>query len=295
MDLDHETAWHLGAKPLFESLSPEIKALFAHVCTVAADLSQNHNCDMCWPDDGGDLRKRFEAFDDVTLATAALATNFYGHWSPEGTAASTGGGTWKFSNYADQVLRGRLDASPRGGYRHGLSFMIHEGVIRVGLSTKWSWTWDEVALATAENMATIRAAINAIAAPAVMPGVDRSAWDKYGDTVKARALKLHAQRTPNDDSPLAAMLHTERFKVPGGTLAKRDDDRRKAAKDAKRDVELVAAAIVAIRRACAAIVTATGHKENADHEVKLLFISAGTSDAFNARALARAAEIEAGT
>jgi hypothetical protein len=294
-EFDHEGAWNEAARPLFESLPGVVRALFALTCGVARDLHQSPNDDMPWPEDGGTLRAQFEALDDLTLATAAAASYPYGHWSPEGTAAACSGGTWKFSNYCDQVLRARLkcDHNPRSG----AGLMVHEGLIRVGVSTAWRWQFVEVAPATAENARRVRESLAKFPEPT--RNSKRATWDKWSDAVVARARTLRAELLPGAGDPLGRVTRAgEIYLVPYGTVSKRAEDRSRAAEDAKHDVESVARAVVAVRRSCAAINAATGRTagsfgaEDPEHEVRLMFISTGVNESFQQRALERAAEIQ---
>lgn len=149
---DYQTAWQALALPAFQKLSPTVKALLDATHEAADNLSQVGDCTMPWPEDGGKLKGMFEAMDSESLSNAALVVNYYGHWRPgasiAGDAPKLEGGThWKFSHYADQVLRSRYGHDSR----HTVSRQIHEGTIRVCYSSNDMRTWHEVAPATDEG------------------------------------------------------------------------------------------------------------------------------------------------
>jgi hypothetical protein len=214
-EFDYETAWEEAAKPAFEALPADTKSLLATVAVVAKGLHQDAACDMVWPSDGGTLRKMFEALGSEQLATASRVAYYYGHWG-SGKDTLYDGSTWKLANYADQVLRARLGLVRSSCNERGSVFMCHEGLVRVGVSTADSWMWDEVALATAENVETIRYEVGTIAVPTIARD-NRVAWDRYADDVKAVCLKLRARLMPSDPY-LTALFDTDRFMVPDGTL-----------------------------------------------------------------------------
>lgn len=154
-EFDYVQAWCLLAMPEYESLPADVRALALHVAEVADGLRQERNLLMPWPEG---LRQRFDNVPAETLAKAARAVYFLGHWKPGNATlpdalALSHGGSWKFANYADQALAARLGLSfetPWG--KDGVSIYVHEGAIRVGWSHKHGWTWHEVAFATEGNL-----------------------------------------------------------------------------------------------------------------------------------------------
>lgn len=153
---DYEKAWQDLALPEFKKLPNAVLTLVEETAIIAADLGQDWNCCMIWPDDNGKLRELFERLDSATLARAAHVVYFYGHWRPAASIAGNapviaGGAHWKFSHYADQVLRARFNISARDSASK-VSLQIHEGTIRVCYSSPDMWTWHEVAPATEEGM-----------------------------------------------------------------------------------------------------------------------------------------------
>lgn len=150
---DYEKAWQDLALPAFKQLPTAVLCLAEEVGIVADDLHQDKQCCMIWPEDGGKLREMFNRLDSVTLSRAAHVLHDYNYWRPGKSIAGNAPVTkcgWKFSNYADQVLRSRyniaLDSKAMVGLR------IHEGTIRVCYSSSDMWTWHEVAPATDEGM-----------------------------------------------------------------------------------------------------------------------------------------------
>lgn len=144
---NHERAWAVLARPAFEALPADVRALVDRVGMEAATLRQGPDLDMPWPEG---LRARFEAIPAEILAQASMVVYSYGHWAKMGHWSQANGIYWKFSNYADQVLAAKLGI-PRERTKvkgHGLSFSVVEGVIRAGVSTPDSWFWVEIGPAT---------------------------------------------------------------------------------------------------------------------------------------------------
>ena len=165
---DYAAAWRHEAGPAYRALPAEIHALLAATNAAAEKINQAPDCSMPWPKDGGTLRAAFEAVDSATLAHAAETIYNAGHWYPgqlkaEGHPAPPGI-TWKFSHYADQVLRGRLGLPESGDRNHGNGFglSVHEGRVRVWYSSRDMWTWLEVAPATVDGANEARRIITSI-------------------------------------------------------------------------------------------------------------------------------------
>lgn len=161
---DYKTAWEQVARPGFEALPRNIRELYDRVCRECEGLNQERETlDMPWPEQRFDASpgetSLYHSFDQLPtewLAQAAHLVYFYGHWSPKGHSYAGSGGTWKFANYADQILRKKLDL-PKGEYgKPGYGFHVVEGFLRFHYSDKDTWTWREVGLATAETLARAR-------------------------------------------------------------------------------------------------------------------------------------------
>lgn len=192
---DYLRAWHELAYPAYEALEDEVRKLAEVTCVVAQDQQQGKNLDVTWSSD--EVNQAFETMADeqpTALAKAARVVFFIGHWfarpilkpyfepcgpgqweliEPEEPLFSmvgrlySDGGSWKFSNYADQVLRERLGLPPRSTFsqRNSAYFQVHEGMLRLCLEYKnraegEGWTWNEVGLATPDNLAKIRKLID---------------------------------------------------------------------------------------------------------------------------------------
>jgi hypothetical protein len=153
---DYAAAWREVARPAYLALPADVIALVGRVAVEARDLSQAPDCSMRWPEpNGGALREAFAVIDPEALALAARVVYYVGHWWPRHgrgveLPGREHGGHWKFSHYADQVIRERLNlsANPDGGNYPGLSFQVHEGALRLCYQSRDMWTWAEIAPAT---------------------------------------------------------------------------------------------------------------------------------------------------
>lgn len=192
-EFDYKTAWQEVAAPAFNALPPEVHYLYQEVCQHCGDLRQDADTlDMPFP---AGLREKFEKLTDMQLADSAAIIHAFGHWhssNPDNTGAY-----WKYSNYADQVLTARLGLRrrPRYGPYAAKGLEVHEGVIRVCLSAKWFWQWEEVCLATRENLEAIRAAN--LPGPPQGPAPRQFAED-WADTCLAQIKTLKNNLGPKD-------------------------------------------------------------------------------------------------
>lgn len=159
---DFELAWQQIMLPAFKQLPTQVHVLLKNVALECAELHQLPDCSMPWPDDGGKLREQFDRVSGDVLSHAAHVVYFYGHWHPGESfgpkpPGSNHGAAWKFSHYADQVLRGRFNLSENGrDSRAAVSFAIIEGTIRLCYSSRDCWNWHEVAPATDAGMETAK-------------------------------------------------------------------------------------------------------------------------------------------
>jgi hypothetical protein len=168
---DYARAWIEVAKPAYDALPEEIHALVAVTADAAKDLSQRQDLNMPWPTDQpwADLRHRFDSHTSDSLALAARVLHDVGHWRPGrdvdaakhvGPLDACPGLGWKFANYADQILRERLQVPDRvSSSPNGLSLAVLEGAIRVCYSSRDMWLWEEVAPATEEGKARVVAEV----------------------------------------------------------------------------------------------------------------------------------------
>jgi hypothetical protein len=212
---DYKTAWQVLAKPSYDRLPPEITGLIRIVSDRAMTLQQGRKIlDIPMPDD---IREEFESIDSETMASASRIIYFYGHWGSSesyahwGTTTPISGGTyWKFANLADQILSRRCEI-----YRlqvkldKGVSYAIHQGIIRCQISTPEQWTWDEIAPATPENY---RAMLVRKPSTEYEPDRSRVTRDAWADRMTSRNRAMMADFRPWQGM-LAGWDNTDRFMV----------------------------------------------------------------------------------
>ena len=170
-EFNYKKAWQKLVWPAWEKLRESDRVL-ALTIGSRAPYGQSDNLDMAWPMDG--LREMLEIdFTDLELATAARVVYLFGHWAPGvrqqplledaewnsrymiADRLQERGSYWKFSNFCDQILHLRLGL-PRRSDREGVSYLVHEGGLRICYASKWEWTWQEVGWATRENWEKIK-------------------------------------------------------------------------------------------------------------------------------------------
>lgn len=166
---DYVTAWHGAAWPLYQQLPETIRTLLETTAIRTAELHQLPDYSMPWPDDNNadpsSLYHAFQAIPSEDLSLAASVVYAVGHWRPSSApkdATIPGakyGASWKFSHYADQILRERFGLPPRGsnGQESGVGFAVHEGQIRVTYASRHAWSWAVVAPATDAGVQYARA------------------------------------------------------------------------------------------------------------------------------------------
>lgn len=161
---DFERAHAELCEPAYLELHPGIHDLLVATQHQAADLAQNQDAGLTMPWPSEAFKRAFTEVDPVELATASRVIYCYGHWGKR-QHWQEGGTYWKFSKYADQVLRDRIIASMpdrkwgefgigsifHAERWHGLS--VHQGVLRISQSTRSSWRWEELCLATPSQAA----------------------------------------------------------------------------------------------------------------------------------------------
>lgn len=152
---DFKTAWLHVAKPAFNVLAQNLRDLYLRVADEAEGLTQKKNLEMPWPD--SDLQGAFEEIDSEVLASAAMSIYFYGHWFWIGENPHPGA-YWKFTSYADQVLRARCGLpQQRTKSPRGISYQIHDGMLRICVNTRNTWAHAEFGLATPTTLEKARA------------------------------------------------------------------------------------------------------------------------------------------
>lgn len=156
---DYAAAWREIARPAFLELPAAVLELLALTAAKTEGLHQARDLTQTWPDDGGELRRAFEAIDAEALTYAARVVYFTGHWWPsKGRGVELPGrghgAHWKFSHLADQVTRARF-GRPEADRDHGagFSFAIIEGALRLCYTSRDMWIWREVAPATPAGLA----------------------------------------------------------------------------------------------------------------------------------------------
>lgn len=145
---DYAHAWVKMARPAWLEISavPEIRQLF-DIVKGRSDLQQDKALNVPIP--SGDFETIAAKLDTLTLAKAARAAYFFGHWSPGLPTEAGDGSGWKFSNILDQIISKRLGMQhPHYPEGPGLSFRCMEGTIRAQFSTNDCWTWHEISYAT---------------------------------------------------------------------------------------------------------------------------------------------------
>lgn len=154
---DYASAFDALIVPAWAIVPDSVKALVERTAAESADLGQLADCSMPWPTDS-DLPEAFKAIPTHELAFAARVVYFIGHWNhkrstlrPDWTRT---GASWKFSHYADQVLRERHGLPARGdnGRAKGWHLQILEGAIRLCYASDDMWIWEEIAPATDRGM-----------------------------------------------------------------------------------------------------------------------------------------------
>lgn len=174
MTFDFKTAWNELARPEFEALDTRAKYLFLEVAEKCAESEQGKDLLIPWPD--VEMRQHFEALPRPILAYASRVIYFYGHWSPEGHASIGAGAYWKFADLADQSLRASLPVAPTLARpessekaAEGVSLRVCNGFLRVCVSTRDTWQWRELGLATIANQAAWGSVELPVIATGLMP------------------------------------------------------------------------------------------------------------------------------
>ena len=245
---DYRRAWFELAGPLYDRLPDHVRALLARVAETSVALVQRDDYTMAWPDDAGALRAAFAALPSDLLAGSARVVYYVGHWQPSGADAESArqvpgpssGATWKYSDYADQVLRDRLGVRARGPGT-GAHLEIHEGVLRVCYSARDLWTWAEVAPATEDGRTFAEHAAESVQLAA------REAFERGRRRSHRRAAaaieRLRADRSgfPGEWS---ALMDTERYHVEESEIVRvvppRDIEQERRKVDAHTEAKIAA-------------------------------------------------------
>ena len=245
---DYVTAWGELAFPSWCSLPREARELAMAAAEACKDHHQDATLRQTWPNDGGDLRRAFEAYggeDLEPLALLALVSNYVGHWKPgfadlrqvadPATVAlmlpkfyTESGSHWKVVHLCDQVISETLNRGQSRWNRYGETpqrlTQVHEGVWRICTTTLDSWMWEEVLPASRSMLA----ALDSFPWP-VQPTIGnkkRADWDDWTDRVKAASLRLIEKHWPSTGPWLPWKPTVDRFMV--------DDDEFKTRQQAAK-------------------------------------------------------------
>jgi hypothetical protein len=203
---DYKLAWKELALPQFLTLPSSIKLLAKKVAKESFLLKQeSKTLNVPWANEK--LKNSFEKLDSEALANAAKIIYCFGHWRPEPWPKEVknftnldSGWHWKFSNYADQILRTRsFNRSYDKNPKFGIGYSIHQGLLRITFSNSDSWIWEEIGLATENNYKE------------VISMVDNSLKDLNQIEVTMQVLKKHFY--PN--GPIGNFLNLSKYMVEG--------------------------------------------------------------------------------
>lgn len=155
---NNKKAWKELACPALMALSPDVHQLILRVFKEGRGINQSPDLSVPWP--ASDLRAKFEEIPSEELARASHIVWATGHWHP-GTnnlfrPLMRQGTYWKFSAWADEILRDRCGLSRNHSVKNCFSFEIHEGFIRVCIGFDKSFQWYNVALATPGNLNNLK-------------------------------------------------------------------------------------------------------------------------------------------
>ena len=144
---NYKKAWAELAAPACLALPPNVLQLVGEVLVHSNNISQAPDLSVPWINDS--LKEKFQEIPDEDLAKAARIVWATGHWHPGADnwlrPLMRTGAYWKFSAYADTILRERINLDNQN---NTLFFEIHEGFIRACIDFDRSWMWTEVGLAT---------------------------------------------------------------------------------------------------------------------------------------------------
>lgn len=147
-EFDFVKAWSEVAYPAFLSLPQNIRDLFWETHVKADGIVQDESLDLPWPENDIEFKNKFIEISAEELAKASRAIYWFGHWGFN--LCSRAGSYWKFSMYADQVLRNKLwqTETSKTNIETGWGLQVHQGFLRANLSAPNFWVWEEIGLAT---------------------------------------------------------------------------------------------------------------------------------------------------
>jgi hypothetical protein len=151
---NHKKAWRELVAPALMGLPQNILQLVLLTMKESRGIQQRQDLSLPWPE-ASFLKERLEALPAEELAKSARIVWSAGHWHPGSDnwfrPLMRTGTYWKFSTYADQVLREKCKLV-HADFNSEFSFEIHEGFLRACVDFDDTWEWQEIALATPENL-----------------------------------------------------------------------------------------------------------------------------------------------
>lgn len=149
-NFNYQKAWFIFAKPAYKNLTKKQTEVHSTVAALIGKLNQGHDLTIPLTEK---ITNTLEILTCLELAEIARASNCVGHWLPGNVKPlfdNKRGESWKVSNAIDQILRKRLlDGSKM------VRVEILEGIFRVNFSSRDCWLWEEVGLATENNLKVI--------------------------------------------------------------------------------------------------------------------------------------------
>ncbi len=161
-EFKYAEAWRSLIIPAYKNLVPELREALNKAAVLLKDSKQDSNTlDIPMTPE---VKAVLDPFNVDALSLASYVIYFLGHWRDSGNLSTVAmlldiepevfnGGSWKVSNVIDQILSHRLGLPrERRNSKHpnGVYFYngVHEGRLRIALSTRNMWVWHEVCWAT---------------------------------------------------------------------------------------------------------------------------------------------------
>ena len=214
---DYAHAWVKLARPAWLEISaiPEVRQLF-NLIVNRPDLQQDKALNVPIP--SSEFEDIAAKLDTLTLAKAARAAYFFGHWSPGLPTEAGDGSGWKFASILDQIISKRLGMrGPHETEGPGLSFRCIEGTIRAQFSTLNCWTWHEISYATdtlfSELHAGFWARIPVTESPKASREARRSVEDIRLQRFEEACKHYQAETRQGLTDPWSGLLETAQFMV----------------------------------------------------------------------------------
>jgi len=152
--------WQTVAIPAFKALPEEVRDLYLRICKGTLEVGIRPDGVLLLPK-GSTFYSELQKYETEDLAYYSWLTFFHGWWSdkeysfepePEHRVHP---GFENLSNYADQILRKRLNLSVHAE-PHGFSYGVKHGLLELRLTTPHFWGTFHIGLATAETLKKAR-------------------------------------------------------------------------------------------------------------------------------------------